>query len=201
MSDEPNRFIELRQASVSAVDKLQRIIDLVAAPYNEETYVEFRGEVWRESIEPGAFDGVTDQVGRIPVNRDHDLSRLVGKVVGIDTSSSERFLTQVRVSETLLGDETLALADDDVLGASVEMVTSPAWQTMNRAAMTKRVRRALLGGIGLTPTPAYEGARVLAVRSESALPPPPDEPLIAPAGDEALTFIEAVRARKAERSG
>jgi phage head maturation protease len=73
----------------------------------------------------------------------------------------------LRISRTPLGDETLELADDGVLDASIgfaPMVDGVRWNT--RTART--ITRAFLHHIALVPYPAYKGANVLAVRADRA---------------------------------
>ena len=45
-------------AEVLGVNWADRIVSVVAAPYGRPALVEYRGEVWEEVIEPGAFDSV-----------------------------------------------------------------------------------------------------------------------------------------------
>jgi HK97 family phage prohead protease len=160
--------VEFRAANVAGVNFAQRIIDLVVVPYDEEAFVEWRGEMWHESFERGSFDGIEKRPGRVKANRDHDNTRLVGKAVKFWPSRDEGLVAEVRASQTLLGEETLALAADDVLGASVGFAARMSDQTLDRQAMTRRIRRAYLDHIALTPDPAYLGAKVQAVRSPEA---------------------------------
>ena len=39
----------------------KRIITVIAAPYDQEAVTEYRGELWRESFERGAFDGPDEE--------------------------------------------------------------------------------------------------------------------------------------------
>jgi HK97 family phage prohead protease len=160
--------IEFRSANVAGVNFAQRIIDLVVVPYDEAAAIEWRGEMWQESFERGAFDGIEKRPGRVKANRDHDNTRLVGKAVTFWPSREEGLVAEVRISQTPLGEETLALADDDVLGASVGFAARGRDQIIDRQAMTRRIRRAYLDHIALTPDPAYLGAKVQAVRSPLA---------------------------------
>jgi HK97 family phage prohead protease len=157
--------VEFRAANVAGVNFAQRIVDLVVVPYDEEAQVEWRGEMWRESFERGSFDGIEKRPGRVKANRDHDNTRLVGKAVRFWPSREEGLVAEVRISQTPLGDETLALADDDVLGASVGFAARLRDQVLDKQAMSRRIRRAYLDHIALTPDPAYLGAKVQGVRS------------------------------------
>jgi HK97 family phage prohead protease len=169
VSDEQHPPVEFRESNVSNVRFAQRIIELVAVPYEEEALVEYRSEMWNESFERGSFDGIEKRPGRVRANRDHDEYRLVGRAVKFHPSRTEGLVTELRISQTPLGDETLALADDDVLGASIGFSAYGRDQVFDRKNKTRRIMKAFLDHITLTPVPAYRGAGVLSLR-ESAPP-------------------------------
>jgi phage head maturation protease len=88
----------------------------------------------------------------------------------------------LKIAATPRGDDTLELAADDMLSASGGFYTkSTTDYQLNRRQMTRRLVRAFLDHIALVETPAYPGARVLAVRAdqsglavaETPLPPAP----------------------------
>jgi HK97 family phage prohead protease len=160
-----NRAVEVRHAAtidVADVTFSQRTIELVAAPYNRPTSRVFhRGQRITEEFAPAAFAG-TD-VARVRVNRDHDPARTVGQVVDLDHARSDGLVATVKVSRTPLGDETLTLAADGCLDASVGFLINAGgehWPGRSR----RRVTSAELDHIALVPSPAYDGAAVLAVR-------------------------------------
>lgn len=181
--------IELRAASVDSVDYGQRLITVIAVPYEQETSVAYRGELWKEVFTRGAFDGVIDRPNRIRVNRDHDKTRTVGKVVEFLRSRSDGLVSVVRVAKTPLGDETLALADEDCLSASVGAGVLPRDLRLDRSNKLRRVDRAFLDHISFVEDPAYSGAKVLSVRDnhrefvDSATLPP----LVTPNMDDVLS--------------
>lgn len=156
--------IEYRTADSLGVRFAERIIDLIAAPYNEPTSV-FRRKLGRfveERFAPGAFTGVS---GDVLVNRAHDLERPIGRVVKFHPNDTRGLRTEIRVSKTSEGDDLLELAADDLLSASVGFTIPPdgeVW-TENRSKVT--VTKAGLRHIAMTGDPAYTGAKVLAVRS------------------------------------
>lgn len=160
----PRGPVEYRSALLAGVDAGRRLIELVAAPYDQDATVEYRGRLIRESIAPGAFAGVEARPSRVKVNRDHDVARLVGRAVQFEDRAAGLVAT-VHVSATPLGDETLALAADDVLSGSVGMAVPLSG--MQVRSDRRRVSRAWLVHLALVPTPAYEGARVLSVRNEN----------------------------------
>ena len=46
----PAEPLELRSSSVADVNQSQRIIEVIAAPYEEVAAVPWRGEVWQENV-------------------------------------------------------------------------------------------------------------------------------------------------------
>lgn len=156
-------MIEHRAALTGAVDFQRRTIELVAVPYNEETVVEYRGRLMREIYEPGAMRDIDPTKTNITLNRDHTHERVVGKVIELrDTPTGAVALA--KVSKTPLGDETLQLADDKILGASIGVAVSQSGMEI-RGDLRRVFRAAYLDHIAMLPNPAYAGAKVLAVRS------------------------------------
>jgi HK97 family phage prohead protease len=174
--DGPLMFRTATQLGVSFPD---RLIELIVMPYETEALVEHPkrpGILVRETCSRGAFDGIERRASRIRVNRDHRLERTVGRAVSFHTSRDEGLVAELRIAQTDLGDETLALAADECLDASAGFLPMPGgehWLTRTRV----RYSKCWLGHIALTPEPAYEAARVLAVRQApepvDGAPPPP----------------------------
>lgn len=162
MSDE---ILCRADATLKDVDFKQRLITVIAVPWEQEAKVKWRDEMWSEVFTRGAFNGLEDHAGRVRVNREHTKGDTVGKVVQIDTQDPQGLVALVRVAKTPRGDETLALADEDMIGASVGYaVKRPSDVDVSRQRMTRRVNRAFLDHLSFVESPAYEGARVLAVR-------------------------------------
>lgn len=189
-TEAPAAPVEFRSSSVASVNFANRIIELVAMPYDEEAPVEYRGEMWRERFLRGSFDGVEKRAGRVRANRDHDGRRTVGKVANFWPSRAEGLVAAVRIAQTPLGDETLALADEDCLGASVGFAVRGSDQELDRRTRTRVIRRAFMDHLSFVPDPAYEGAGVLSVRSAS--PAAADLPqLVTPALDDLAAWFRA----------
>lgn len=153
-----------RVAEVVGVSFPKRTLDLIVIPYETETLVGYEGRMVREIISRGAFDGIERRANRVRVNRDHKLERTVGRAVAFHPSREDGLVAEVRIAKTDLGDETLALAQDECLDASagfLPMRDGMTWETRN----SYRISKGWLGHIALTPEPAYEDAKVLAVRS------------------------------------
>lgn len=162
--------ILLRNDSVIAdVNQRQRLIDLVVTPWDQEADVPWKGEIWRETFERGAYDGIEDHAGRVRVNREHVKGDTVGRAVSFDPTSNEGLVSVLKIANTPRGDDTLELAADECLSASAGFyVKQPSDVRLNRRAMTRRVVRAFLDHIAMVETPAYVGARVLAVREDQS---------------------------------
>jgi HK97 family phage prohead protease len=188
----PKPPIEFRDSNVTGVNFAQRIIELVVTPYEETAVVEYRGELWNETFSRGAYDGIEKRPGRVRGNRDHDDKRLVGKALKFFPSREEGLVAEVRVSQTALGDETLALAYDGVLGVSAGFAARGRDQEFERRTMTRRIKRAYLDHIAFVPSPAYAGAAVLAVRAGTPPPIAAELPkLVTPNLDELLAWQRA----------
>ena len=185
--------VEIRSSAITSVNKRLRIIDLVAVPWDQEADVFWRGEPWREVFVRGAFDGIESHAGRIRVNREHVVGDTVGKVVHFD-NATEGEVAQVKIAATSRGDDTLALADEDAISASVGYrVKKPSDVQLDRRNRMRRVVRAFIDHLAMVEAPAYEGARVLAVRAEPsglqvAEPLPPTPALEEAMEDEILAW-------------
>jgi HK97 family phage prohead protease len=160
----PTAPIELRHATLADVSFPDRTIEVVAVPYGQEALVEYRGETWHEHFVRGAFDGVEKQPDRVKANRDHDKTRLVGKAVGFWPDREEGLVGAFRIAKTPLGDETLALASENMLGASVGFGARGSDQVFDRSTRRRSIKRAFLDHLAFVPDSAYEGAQVVAVR-------------------------------------
>ena len=77
----------------------------------------WRGEMWQELFMRGAWDGIEKRPNRVQANREHDKGahRRQGHQRS-DPSRPEGLVAEVKIAKTPLGDETLALADEDCLG-------------------------------------------------------------------------------------
>lgn len=189
----PRAPVEWRAAvAVSGVDFADRVIELVVVPYDEDTVVEYpagSGRMIIESVDRGAFDGIEKRPGRVTANRDHDFTRTIGQSKAIHPSRSEGLVSEVYVSRTPLGDETLQLADDGVLGASIGMAVRPADQIWSERRSRRRISKAFLDHIALVPVPAYAGAEVLSVRSGLPTAPSFEAPPATPYLDDVLAYL------------
>ena len=190
----PSGDLEYRTATQVGVSWPDRTIELIVMPYEQPTEIVWQGRVIEEVCSRGAWDGIERRPNRIRANRDHDLTRTVGRALALHPSREVGLVADLRIARTPLGDETLALADDGCLDASAGFLPmgehGAVWETRDR----RRLNKCWLGHIAMTPDPAYEGASVLSVRSSSAEADSPE-----PAGTPILDRILADRLREQYR--
>ena len=154
--------IEIRTAQLIGVRHPERIIDLIAVPYDEEARVRHQGRLIVETVAPGAFAGVSSPV---KVNMAHDYERPIGRVAAFHPNDLRGLRTEVRVVNTRDGDDVLELAAEDLLSASVGFMPLAGGEQYTNDRARRRITRAMLDHIALTGDPAYQGAKVLAVRA------------------------------------
>jgi HK97 family phage prohead protease len=154
--------LEYRTASALDVRHPERVIDLIAVPYDEECQVVHRGRYVTETIAPGSFSGVDR--GPVNVNRAHDRERPVGRAIRIHPNDPRGLRMELRIAKTLSGDEVLELAADDLLGASVGFAPLPGGEVYSEGGTRRRITRAYVDHVAMTGDRAYDGAKVLAVR-------------------------------------
>lgn len=167
-TDQPTGQLEYRAAQQVGVNFPTRTIELIVMPYEREAMVAYQGRMIREIVATGAFDGIERRANRVRVNRDHDVTRTVGRAVRFWPSREEGLVAAVRIAQTQLGDETLQLADEEILDASAGFLPMPGGETWQGRSV-RRLTKLWLGHIAMTPDPAFEEARVLAVRSQERI--------------------------------
>jgi HK97 family phage prohead protease len=156
-----SRPMEYRSAELAGVTASAREIELVISPCESPTKIYERDRSYVEIISFGAFAGAEKNPGRVRANRDHDLQRTVGVAVALDPWDDEGLVGTIKLAKTPLADESLELARAGCLDASAGFrVVDDQWQ----GRTIKRVTRATIHHIALTPDPAYHDANVLAVR-------------------------------------
>lgn len=159
-----------RNSTLQDINRKLRLVDLIAVPWDEETdRAEWRDEVWRESFDRHAFDGIQDHAGRIQANREHHKGDTVGRVILADPTNQHGLFTRVKMYSTPRGEETLTLAAEGGAFPSVGYrVKSFADMQINRRTKTRRIMRAFLDHLAFVEDPAFAGAEVLAVRAGSS---------------------------------
>lgn len=195
--DRMTSAVETRSEGVRIdnVDFSQRTITVLAVPYEQATRVPFQREVWSEVFSRSAFKGIESQPRKIPATAaleipapNHDGGRLVGRVVSSDPYREAGLVSEVKISRTPQGDETLELAADEALWPSIGfMVKNPKFdQELDRYKKVRRVNRAFLDHLAFVGQPAYEGAKILAMRSDGVLEAEPIEHSPTPLMDQFL---------------
>lgn len=167
MTEPIERPIEVRAATaeVAEVNMKDRIITVIAVPYEQPATIGYRGEVWTELFSRGSFDGIEKRPQRVRVNREHVRGDTVGKAITFHPSRQEGLVAELRIANTVRGSDTLELAADDCLSSSIGFgVLKPSDEVLDRSKMVRRVNKAWLDHIALVESPAYEGADVLDVR-------------------------------------
>lgn len=157
----PLEFRSVEQLDVRFPD---RIIEMVAVPYEMPTAIVRRGELITETVARGAFAGVDGRANRVKVNREHDLSRTVGRAAALHPSREVGLVAELRIARTPLGDETLELCACGALDASVGFAPMPGGEQWTDSRQHRRITSAWLGHIALVPDPAYDSANVIDVR-------------------------------------
>ena len=154
-----------------AVREDQRTIIGVAVPFNTPTEVADYGDTYREQFAAGAFARTIAERGpnRVKLLLQHDDRRLpIGRAVAL-TETPSGLLAELAVSRTPDGDMALELARDGTLdGLSIGF--QPVAQTRSGDLVTRTEVK--LREISLTGFPAYDTARVQAIRSKAAAPDP-----------------------------
>ena len=183
MTEEGRGPVEFRSVSEMGVDFKQRTIELVAMPYDADAAVMVHGRAVTESCAPGAFDGCERRANRLKVNRDHDYSRTVGRATALHPSRLEGLVAELHIARTPLGDETLGLAADEALEASLGFAVMRGGEQWLEQRSRRRLTRCFVDHIAMVPEGAYEG-RVLSVRA--AEPAEPAARVLTPNLDEVL---------------
>lgn len=167
-----------RTSSVSEVAYGKREITLIAVPYEQVTTINDGEGPLREKFARGSFSGIESRAGKVTANRDHSPLRAFGLVKQFDSKAENGLIAVIRAAETDLGTETLQLAVEGVLKASIAF-SARAYDAPIRDGL-RTVYKAQLRHIAMTPEPAYEGAEVIDVRTGEPIDTP-DMPNLAQA--------------------
>jgi HK97 family phage prohead protease len=166
-------------------DPGERVIEGIAVPYNSPTPIYEGGMLFDETFAPGAFrDIVARRETRVPILLHHDARSLpVGKSVALRETDAGLHIT-ARISDTADGNDALTLMRDGVLdGMSVGFYVLDGGDEWSQDRTSRTVTRAALRETSLVNFPAYDGARVLAVRAaqhEAAAEPEPVAQVVIP---------------------
>jgi phage head maturation protease len=143
-------------------------------PWGVPAQVVDRGRLVTETFERGALAG-TDP-GRIPLTATHprDAGTLpIGVMVELEERADAAHGAW-HVSDTMIGNEVLALARDGVpLGLSVGFAEIPGGSRWNPERTRVTRTRAALDHVAVVRQPAYVGAGVVGVRTSVGVRPTP----------------------------
>lgn len=166
--------LEFRAAQVADVSYPNRTATVIVAPYDTPTVIHTAHRTFTEVVARGAYDGVQTRAGKIKANRDHNWERIAGRVTGLYPDRHEGLVAEVRMSRTMIGDETLELCADEVLSVSAGFglmreggATGPVKagaETWEQNRTVRRLNDLWLDHVSFVPNPAYETATVLDVR-------------------------------------
>jgi HK97 family phage prohead protease len=145
-------------------------------------------------------ESCNDRARNFPVLRTHDVERPIGWVHKFKPREERGLVAELGpISRTRDGDDALELAADGLLGASVGFAVLPGGERWTIDRRSRTVTKAWLDHIALTGAPAYESAKVLAVRSAPSEEPAGDVQAT-PNLDEVLAWLLAGRYSPAQPS-
>lgn len=151
------------------VDRKQRVVELIAVPWDSPAQVFWRDDVWTEVFQRGAFNGIESRAGEVRVNREHVKGNTVGKIIDFDPGHADGLFARVKVVKGAKGDELLDLAEDDMISPSIGYrAQKPSDVLLDKPRRHRTVLNAYLDHLGMVEDPAFKGARVLAVRGGPA---------------------------------
>jgi HK97 family phage prohead protease len=172
---------------VSDVRHPERTVELLAVPYNQWADVVVNDRLVKERFAPGAFGNVQNRTDRIAVLAEHDPARRIGRVAKLSPNDPAGLRAELRISRGPEGDQALDDAADGMVDGSVGFGCLPenmTWEGNNR----RTINKAFLDHIALVWAPAYQGAKVLAVRSTR----PPEAGDVPPVERTATPLLDAI---------
>lgn len=148
-------------------DSEGRIVSGIAVPFNSPTQIFERGRVFSETwVKGSTAEHIQKRGDRIKVLGFHDSRTLpLGKPVGLEDRAQGMWI-EARISDTQAGNEALTLVRDGVLdGFSVGFSIPEGGDTWNRDETERTITRANVHEVSLVNFPAFDLARVEAIRS------------------------------------
>ena len=142
-----------RSFEIRATDTEKREVSGVAVPFNETIDI---GGGWSERFEKGAVDLNSD----VKLFRDH--KDIIGRVTEMQ-ESDEGLVIRAKISETVLGNETLNLVKDGAIKSFSVGFIPVVDEKKEKTIVRKKVD---LKEVSLVAFPAYENASVTEVREE-----------------------------------
>ena len=143
-----------RSFEIRATDTEKREVSGIAVPFNQTIDI---GGGWSERFEKGAVDLTAD----VKLFRDHE--DIIGVVTAME-ESDEGLLIRAKISETVLGNETLNLVKDGAIRSFSVGFIPVTDEKKDKTIIRKKVN---LKEVSLVAFPAYDKAEVLSVREET----------------------------------
>jgi HK97 family phage prohead protease/HK97 family phage major capsid protein len=154
MSNELLTNVEPIIMEVRAASTEDRIVEGIAVPYNQVAQMGY----FQERVAPGAVE-LADTV-----QLKYEHKQVIGKVIAAG-ETADGFVIRARISETPLGDEVYTLVKDGAIN-KFSIGFEPVADKVGPDNIITRTK-ILVREVSLVPQPAYEGAAVLSVRSDS----------------------------------
>jgi uncharacterized protein len=143
-----------RSFEIRATDAEKREVSGIAVPFNETIDI---GGGWSERFEKGSVD----LNANVKLFRDHN--DIIGVVTEME-ESDEGLLIRAKISETVLGNETLNLVKDGAIRSFSVGFIPVTDEKKDKTIIRKKVN---LKEVSLVAFPAYDKAEVLSVREET----------------------------------
>lgn len=160
--------IEYRSSvEVSDVSTSERSLEVIVMPWETPAVVLHRGRRVHEIVAHGAFDTIDRSGGRVKVNLDHDPAQPVGKAVAFNPDHLDGLWARLKIAKTRAGDETLELAQEEILDISAGFAVREGGETWPSQNL-RLLHKLHLDHIAMVSNPAYPDARVLSVRDDEA---------------------------------
>lgn len=181
-------------AEMRVADPGERIIEGIAVPYNSPTTIYENGMLFEEQFAPGAFKRfVARRDARLPILLHHQRRSLpVGKAISMRDTDSGLYIA-ARISDTTDGNDALTLLRDGVLdGLSIAFYTERNGDKWSSDMSQRTVVEAYAEECSLCNFPAYDSARVLAVRAAQEMVPAHERDVFDDAAEEAGEAMDEV---------
>lgn len=156
-------------------DDSERIVEGIVVPWGETSYLtpDPKGERFR----PGSLTRTIAEKGdRVKLFRSHDHDRAIGKAIAWKPDHELGCWAQFRIGTGAVGDDLLAEIGEGLLDAF--SIGFQPMRTQRGSDGAREVLEAKLHEVSIAPIGAYDGARVLAMRTPAVaaptLPPMPE---------------------------
>lgn len=149
----------------------ERVVSGLAVPFDEENLIRTFTGSFTEVVRPGAFSRTVQERGhKVKFLWSHRTERMpIGRAVHLE-ERDDGLYAEFRVSQTPSGDEVLELIRDGTVDG-LSMGFSIVREKWSKDRKFRELLEVKLHEISATAFPAYQGAKVLAVRADGSLPP------------------------------